>query len=60
MSLAKGLITPVLVGSMATLLAGCEKEGPAEKAGKSIDEAASEFAEEIKDTKEEIEKQMAE
>ena len=58
--LVKGLITAVFAAFVAMLLAGCEKEGPAEKAGKAIDEAASEVAEEIKETKEDIEDKMQE
>ena len=60
MKLIKGILIVVLSGIAAMSLAGCEKEGPAEKAGKAIDEAASEVAEEIKDTKEEFGKKMAE
>ena len=42
-------------------LSGCEKnEGPAEKAGKAIDEAASDIAEETSETMEAIEKKVEE
>ena len=39
-------------------LSACDKEGPAEKAGKSIDEAASQVADEATEAKEAVEKKM--
>jgi len=39
-------------------LSACEKEGPAEKAGKAIDETASDIAEGASETMETIEKKV--
>ena len=47
------LATLVVMG-----LAACEKEGPAEKAGKAIDEAASNVVEKAEEAKEAAEEQM--
>ena len=54
--------TVVLFAGIALAgLSGCEKnEGPAEKAGKAIDEAASDIAEETSETMEAIEKKVEE
>lgn len=41
-------------------LSACEKEGPAEKAGKAIDETASDIAEGASETVEAIEKKVEE
>jgi len=53
----------ILVALTATLLAislsACEKEGPAEKAGKSVDEAASQAKQSMEDAGESL-KQGAE
>ena len=38
-------ILGLLAVSMLLALAGCEKEGPAEKAGKEVDEAAAQVKE---------------
>jgi ribosomal protein L32 len=55
------LITATLfTGLAATGLSGCESEGPAEKAGKAIDEAASDVAEEASEAAEAIEKKVEE
>jgi hypothetical protein len=45
---------------MFTGLTACEKEGPAEKAGKAIDEAASDVAKEANDAMDAVEKKMEE
>ena len=42
----KGIIAALLTGLMLTGLSACEKEGPAEKAGKASGEAASNVAQE--------------
>ena len=49
-----------LSGFPLTGLAACEKEGPAEKAGKAIDEAASNVANEASEVTESIEKKVGE
>ena len=41
-------------------LLGCEKEGPAEQAGKAIDEAASDVADETENLVETLEKKTEE
>lgn len=52
-------ILRILVCAMALTfllaIAGCEEEGPAEKAGKRIDEAAEKAGEEIEEAGDEIE-----
>jgi len=48
------------MGLVASGLSACEKEGPAEKAGEAIDEAASDIAEETSETMEAIEKKVEE
>lgn len=60
MKMYKGIIVAMLAGLMFTGLSACEKEGPAEKAGKAIDEAASDVADEANETMEAIEKKMEE
>jgi hypothetical protein len=56
------MIAAVLFAGLALAgLPGCEQsEGPAEKAGKAIDEAASDVAEEASETVETIEKKVEE
>ena len=56
----KGIMAAMLAGLMFAGLSACEKEGPAEKAGKAIDEAASDVTEEANETVEAIEKKMDE
>ena len=60
MKIYKGVMAALLAGLMFAGLSACEKEGPAEKAGKTIDEAASNVAEEANETMEVIEKKMDE
>ena len=60
MTMRKG-ITVVLVASLALAgVAACEKEGPAEKAGKAIDEAATNMSDSAKETMDDIEKKVNE
>ena len=47
-----------LTVSMMFLLSGCEKEGPAEKAGKKIDQAVEQTKENLQDAKETVEDKM--
>ena len=58
MQFYKGIIAAMLAGLMFTGLSACEKEGPAEKAGKTIDEAASSVADSAKDAEKAVEKKM--
>ncbi len=59
MKLYQGIMSALLAGLLLTGLSACEKqEGPAEQAGKAIDEAASNVAEQAEDTKEAVEEHM--
>jgi hypothetical protein len=58
MKLYRGISSVILAILLAMGLSACEKEGPAEKAGKAMDEAASEVAERAKDAKEAVEEKM--
>jgi hypothetical protein len=60
MKLYKRIMAAMLAGLLFSGLSACEKEGPAEKAGKAIDEAASNAADEAADVTESIEKKMGE
>ena len=60
MKMYKGIIVTTLSGLLLTGLAACEKEGPAEKAGKAIDEAASNVADEASEVADSVEKKMGE
>jgi len=60
MEIYRGIMTAMLAGFLFTGLSACEKEGPAEKAGKAIDDAASNVAKEAGEAKESIEKKMEE
>lgn len=60
MKMYKGIIVAILASLMLTGLSACEKEGPAEKAGKAVDEAASNVANEASEVTESIEKKMGE
>jgi hypothetical protein len=58
MTMRKVIMAVLFAGFVLGGLAACEKEGPAEKAGKAVDEAASDIAEGASDTVEEIEKKV--
>ncbi len=58
MQIHKGIIAAILAAFMFTGLTACEKEGPAEKAGKAIDDAASDVSDSAKDAKESVEKEI--
>ena len=60
MKMHKRIVAAMLSGLMFTGLSACEKEGPAEKAGKAIDDAASNVADEANDTMEAIKKKVEE
>jgi len=60
MKIYRSIMMAVLAGFMLTGLSACEKEGPAEKAGKAMDDAASNVAKEANDAKEAVEKKMDE
>jgi len=54
MKLHHGILSAILSGLLVIGLSACEKEGPAEKAGKAIDETAADVAEQAGDAKEAI------
>ena len=60
MNMYKGIVAAMLAGLMFTGLSACEKEGPVEKAGKAIDDAASDVADEANDTMEAIKEKAEE
>ena len=60
MKLHHGILSAILSGLLVIGLSACEKEGPAEKAGKAIDETAADVAEQAEETKEAIEEKMKE
>ncbi len=49
------LVPAVALGALMLVLSGCEKEGPAEKAGKEIDKAMSSAENHIQSIGKEIE-----
>lgn len=60
MKTCRGMLAVLFAAFMVTGITACEKEGPAEKAGKAIDEAASDVAEEAAEAKEAVEKKLEE
>ena len=54
MKLHHGILSAILTGLLVMGLSACEKEGPAEKAGKAIDETAADVAEQAGETKEAV------
>lgn len=60
MTPAKYLLIALFTAVLGLGLSGCEEPGPAEKAGKTIDDAASDVADTAKETTEAVEKKMGE
>jgi len=60
MNLRKLIMAVLFAGLALAGLSACEKEGPAEKAGKAMDEAASDISEGASETMEAIEKKVEE
>ncbi len=60
MKICKEIPAAILSVLLLAGLCACEKEGPAEKAGKAIDEAASNVADEAGEAAESVEKKMNE
>jgi len=56
MNIKKSLFSFLAVSLLAVGLAGCHKEGPAEKAGKEIDNAAASAGEKMKEVGQDIQK----
>jgi hypothetical protein len=55
MKIYNGIVAAILAGLMLTGLSGCEQEGPAERAGKAVDEAIEDTGEAIEDAQEKVE-----
>ena len=47
MKLNKNLSMTIIMSTFIAMLVGCEKEGPAEKAGKSVDNAVDKTGQQI-------------
>ena len=58
MKLHHGILSVMLASLLLMGLSACEKEGPAEKAGKAIDETAADVAENAEETKEAVDENM--
>ena len=58
MKLHHGILSVILTGLLVMGLSACEKEGPAEKAGKAIDETAADIAEQAEETTEAVAEKM--
>lgn len=55
MKLSMLVLLTVLGGSAAATLSGCEKKGPAEKAGEKVDDALEEAGDKIEDAGDKVE-----
>lgn len=53
-----GILSAILSSLLLLGLSACEKEGPAEKAGKAMDQTVEEIAEDAGEAKEELEEKM--
>ena len=60
MTRRKGIVAVLLASLALAGLSACEKEGPAEQAGKEIDKAASDMSDSAKETVEDIQKKAKE
>ena len=54
MKLSRMLSTALIMSTLLVALPGCEKQGPAEKAGESIDKATDTLGEKVEDAGEAI------
>ena len=54
MKTIKTVSTTLVLGALLVGMSGCQKEGPAEKAGKSFDEATEQMGEKMEETGEAI------
>jgi hypothetical protein len=60
MNICKGIMLAIVSGVLLMGLSACEKEGPAEEAGKAIDDAASDVAKQANEAKDAVEKKLDE
>jgi hypothetical protein len=60
MTIRKAVVAVLVAGLALAGLSACEKEGPAEKAGKAIDETASDMSDSAKGAMEDTEKKVKE
>jgi hypothetical protein len=60
MNICKGIMLAIVSGVLLMGLSACEKEGPAEKAGKAIDDTASDVAKQANEAKDAVEKKLDE
>ena len=60
MTIRKMVVAVLVAGLAVAGLSACEKEGSAEKAGRAIDEAASDMTDSTKEAMEDIEKKVKE
>ena len=56
MNIKKPLLSLMTVGLLAVGLSACQKEGPAERAGKQVDNAAASAGEKMKEAGQDIQK----
>jgi predicted small secreted protein len=54
MKLTRTLASALVISAFLVALPGCEKQGPAEKAGESIDQATDSLGEKVEDAGEAI------
>jgi hypothetical protein len=60
MTIRKAVVAVLVAGLALAGLSACEKEGPAEKAGKAIDKTASDMSDSAKGAMEDTEKKVKE
>jgi hypothetical protein len=60
MKMRKLVVAVLLSGLALAGLSACEKEGPAEKAGKALDNAASDVSDSAKETMDDVQKKVNE
>lgn len=49
MSIARTILAVLMIGAYLTAFTGCEREGPAERAGEKIDEAGEKAGEALEE-----------
>ena len=56
MKMSKVVVAALLLGSLTAVVAGCNEEGPAERAGKEMDRSAEKAGRELEKAGRELEK----